>query len=98
MLVFEVLTFLQFAAAAMPARLPSYVLWQLRQLLDETELSPRAIANMLGIHYTTVLDRIKCLELYGELYSPSLVVKGRPRKLTPYQEEVYYPSAHRSTQ
>ena len=73
----------------MSPRTPLYMVHQMRELANTTNMSCDQIATRLGVHRNTVTRRLQCLELFGEPYPPSdLVIRGRPRKLSAQQEKV----------
>jgi transposase len=81
---------------ALGNHLPEYVQDQIKTLYYESDLSIQAIADEVKVGRNCVWRRVKCLELFGELYPPQTVGYGRPAVLDYYQKEVSLSSLYSS--
>jgi len=71
----------------MPARLPDDVIHRIQIHLESGE-SPAEIYKATKVSKRTI-ERIRLnLDLFGQPYTPSTIVLGRPRALLPAQELV----------
>jgi transposase len=71
----------------MGRRLPDEVVYRIKVRIEAGEGVP-AIAKAIEVARRTVYKIRVNLDLYGELYAPASVVRGRPRLLPAYQELV----------
>jgi hypothetical protein len=71
----------------MPARLPDDVIYRIQLRLECGE-SPKAIHEATKASRTTIYRVQLNLNLFGQPYTPSTVVLGRPKALLPAQELV----------
>jgi hypothetical protein len=71
----------------MPARLPDDVIFRIQLRLECGE-SPKAIHEATKVSLSTIYCVQLNLDLFGQPYTPSTVVLGRPRALLPAQELV----------
>ena len=73
----------------MGRRLPDEVVHRIRIRLEAGEEAP-AIAKAVGVTKKTIYKLRLNLDIWGEPYTPTTVVLGRPRALLPYQELVIH--------
>jgi hypothetical protein len=71
----------------MPARLPDDVIYRIQLRLECGE-SPKAIHEATKASRSTIYRVQLNLDLFGQPYTPSTVVLGRPKALLPAQELV----------
>ena len=71
----------------MPARLPEDVIYRIQLRLECGE-SPKAIHKATKVSMRTIYRVRLNLDLFGQPYTPSTVVLGRPKALLPAQELV----------
>ena len=71
----------------MPAMLPDDVIYHIQLRLECGE-SPKAIHEATKVSRSTIYRVQLNLDLFGQPYTPSTVVLGRPKALLPAQELV----------
>jgi len=66
----------------MPARLPDDVIYRIQLRLERGE-SPKAIREATKASRSTIYRVQLNLDLFGQPYTPSTIVLGRPKALLP---------------